>query len=139
MTNFTPISALIGGGFIGIAALILFLTLGQIAGISGIASRLNLIFKEGGLWRLIFVIGLIAGCFLSFNLVDVSQPKAPTSSLWLLISSGLLVGIGTVIGSGCTSGHGVCGISRLSSRSILATLIFIGFGVLTATIMGALS
>jgi len=136
MTDFTPISALIGGGFIGLGAVALFLSIGKIAGISGIVSQISLDLKVTEFWRIAFAVGLIIGCLLSFNLLDVPEPNAPTGSTPMLILSGLLVGLGTVIGSGCTSGHGVCGISRFSIRSIVATLIFIGFGMATATLMG---
>lgn len=131
MENFTPISALIGGAMIGLAALLLMLLLGRIAGISGIAAG---IFESSGserLWRA----GFVAGLILAPLLYGVFQSPLPditiSSSLPLLVTAGLLVGFGTRLGSGCTSGHGVCGLSRLSLRSLAATLIFMGSAGIT--------
>lgn len=137
MSEFTPISALIGGGIIGLAAVVLFLSIGKIAGISGIVSGVIATSQKGTLWRWLFVIGLIVGCFLSFSFSGISKPITPNSPTLYLIVAGLLVGIGTVVGSGCTSGHGVCGISRFSLRSLVATIVFIFFGMLTASLVGA--
>lgn len=122
-TDFTPVSALIGGGLIGLAAVWLMAANGRIAGISGIAGAL--IGPESGdrIWRLAFIIGLIAAplaYMATGQEIDVTIP----ASTPLLIIAGLLVGVGTQLGSGCTSGHGVCGVSRLSARGIVATLTF---------------
>lgn len=123
MDNFTPLRAAIGGALIGLAAALLMLTIGRIAGISGIVD--GLISKaEGRSWRAAFVGGLIlaplvAGLFGS----PLSAPPMSSSWLWI-VGAGLLVGFGTQLDGGCTSGHGVCGIARLSPRSIVATLIF---------------
>ncbi|WP_440906141.1 YeeE/YedE family protein [Catenovulum sp. SX2] len=134
MENFTPVSALIGGGLIGFAALLLLLLLGRIAGISGIVSQL--FSKQDdwisqNIWRVLFVIGLVLGPIVAVNLFDVLAPQAPTGNSVTLIIAGLLVGFGAVYGSGCTSGHGVCGISRLSKRSIVATCVFMATAMLT--------
>lgn len=134
MTNFTPIEALIGGAFIGIAtSLFLFLN-GKIFGISGIVSGL---LKERSLWRILVVVGLILGATTAHTFLQ-TPTSITTVPLPLLIMGGLLVGIGTKLGSGCTSGHGVCGNSRLSPRSIAATLTFMFSGFVTAAILNAL-
>ncbi|MEC7277084.1 MAG: YeeE/YedE thiosulfate transporter family protein [Bdellovibrionota bacterium] len=134
MTNFTPIEALIGGAFIGIAtSLFLFLN-GKIFGISGIVSGL---FKERSLWRILVVFGLILGTTTAHILLQ-TPTTITTVPLPFLIIGGLLVGIGTKLGSGCTSGHGVCGNSRLSPRSMAATLTFMLSGFVAAAILNAL-
>lgn len=129
-TEFTPVSALIGGGLIGLAAVWLMAANGRIAGISGIAGAL--IGPEGGdrAWRFAFVAGLIAAPLLyglSGQAIDVAVP----ASTPLLIIAGLFIGVGTQLGSGCTSGHGVCGVSRFSIRGIVATLVFMAAGAIT--------
>lgn len=133
MENFTPVSALIGGALIGLGALLLYLFSGRIAGISGIAS--NALFNpDGRSWRLAFVAGILVGPLL-VGLVTSDFSYSTPELNWQLIVGGLLVGIGTGWGSGCTSGHGICGISRLSVRSITATLIFMLTGMLIATLL----
>ena len=133
MENFTPVSALIGGALIGLGALLLYLFSGRIAGISGIAS--NALFnRDGRSWRLPFVAGILIGPLL-VGLVSSNFNYSTPEFNWQLIVGGLLVGIGTGWGSGCTSGHGICGISRLSVRSIVATLIFMLAGMLIATLL----
>ena len=133
MENFTPVSALIGGAMIGLGALLLYIFSGRIAGISGIAS--NALFnRDGRNWRLAFVVGIVAGPVLTALMVPELSFSTPTLS-WQLIVAGLLVGLGTGWGSGCTSGHGICGISRLSARSIVATAIFMLSGMLSATLL----
>ena len=124
MTDFTPISALIGGALIGLSAALLMLLTGRIAGISGIfGGCLTLGANDRG-WRLAFIAGLLGapllGALMQFPLALPPMPKS-----WLVIvAAGLLIGVGTRLGGGCTSGHGVCGIARLSARSITATVIF---------------
>lgn len=132
MENFTPLSALIGGTFIGLGALLLMATLGRIAGISGITS-LAIFQREGRSWRLAFVVGLLLGpVVVSLMLSDFSF-STPELSI-RTVMAGMLVGLGTAWGSGCTSGHGVCGISRFSARSLVATLVFMAAGVFTASL-----
>lgn len=132
MDNFTPVSALFGGAMIGAGALMLMLFSGRVAGISGIAA--NAIFsREGRAWRLAFVLGLLAGPLLVTVLWSDFSYATPTFG-WEVVVAGLLVGVGTGVGSGCTSGHGICGIGRLSVRSIAATLIFMAAGFLIATL-----
>ena len=134
--NFTPINSLLGGIFIGIAATILLLANGRIMGISGILGDI-ILFKEKDQisWRIVFVIGVIIGPFLYLMIFQDLKSEMVADRI-LLIQAGLLVGLGTSIGSGCTSGHGICGISRLSIRSIVATFIFVVSGVVTVYFIG---
>ena len=129
-TNFTPYSSLIGGLIIGFAVVLFFITTGRLAGISGIVSS-ALEKNENKFSNLLFIIGLVLGplVFIFFSKNDVVFKM--TSSIPLIIVGGLLVGLGTKIGRGCTSGHGICGISRFSTRSILATIIFMIFAMIT--------
>lgn len=128
---FTPIS-LVGGLMLGVATVILLLGIGRIAGISGIAASL-LKPKRIEMWQVLFIVGLIVSP-LVYQLASPLPIVQVTSSLPLLIGAGLLVGFGTRLGSGCTSGHGICGNARLSPRSMVATVTFIGFGVITVYI-----
>lgn len=132
MTEFTPISATIGGAMIGLAAVLLMATLGRIAGISGIVGGLT---EKGARnnrdWRVAFLIGLIA----TPAVVGLARPEFLQSeftvSLPLIVLAGVIVGLGTTLGNGCTSGHGVCGNARLSMRSLIATVTFMATGVAT--------
>ncbi|WP_215395488.1 YeeE/YedE family protein [Rheinheimera oceanensis] len=133
MENFTPVEALIGGALIGLGALILFVFYGRIAGISGIAGS-ALFVREGRSWRLAFVAGIVAGPILVDAILTDFSYATPQLS-WQVIAAGLLVGVGTGWGSGCTSGHGICGISRLSPRSVTATVLFMLSGMLVATLL----
>jgi len=133
METFTPLEALIGGAMIGLGALMLFVFSGRIAGISGIASS-ALFAREGRSWRLAFLAGIVAGPLLVAAIITDYSYSTPQFS-WQVIVAGLLVGVGTGWGSGCTSGHGICGISRLSVRSISATLLFMLSGMLIATVL----
>lgn len=130
MENFTPVSALVGGGLIGLAASMLLLVNGRVAGVSGIVKNVLKPVRGDIAWRLAFIAGLVAGPLLYALLGNtvVVEIRAP---LALLVVAGAVVGFGTSMGSGCTSGHGVCGIARLSARSILATISFMTSGVLT--------
>jgi uncharacterized membrane protein YedE/YeeE len=126
-------SALVGGGLIGLAAVWLYLSLGRVAGISGIAANALLRWKEN-LWPVLFVVGLGIGGWSAY-LLSATRPEIELTgeqSLWLLLG-GLFVGFGTRMGSGCTSGHGVCGMARFSKRSLFATLTFLAVGMITAT------
>lgn len=125
MVNFTPLSALIGGGMIGAAAAILLLMNGRIAGISGIVGG-SLELPKGDLaWRLAFIAGLVAGPVLVQLARGAPIVVQIEAGLPLLIAGGFIVGLSTRLGSGCTSGHGVCGLGRLSGRSIVATGTFL--------------
>ena len=132
--NFTPYSALTGGLLIGFAAFIFFIFNGRLSGVSSIASD-SVFSKVNRIDNLLFLLGLIIGPIL-FSLSGNKIESVLTNSLPLLIIGGLLVGLGTKIGNGCTSGHGVCGISRFSLRSIVATIAFIITGVITVLIFG---
>jgi uncharacterized membrane protein YedE/YeeE len=139
MANFTPVSAAIGGALIGLAAVLLMLLIGRIAGISGIlAGTLGLDRSDEHWdlgWRLAFIAGLILAP-LAFGLAGLAVPAPEMPASWLVIvAAGLLVGFGTRLGGGCTSGHGVCGIARLSPRSLVATAIFMGVAIAVVAII----
>jgi uncharacterized membrane protein YedE/YeeE len=125
MENFTPYSALAGGTLIGFSAALLMLLNGRIAGISSIIGKIFPPYQRGDVgWRLFFLVGLLLGP-LSSKLVDGNLVDIHIDTPFpVLIIAGLLVGYGTGLGGGCTSGHGVCGLARLSPRSAVATLIF---------------
>lgn len=127
---FTPVSALIGGALIGLAAGLLILLNGRIAGISGILSGLLRPRSSETGWRIAFVAGLILAP-LAWTLFAALPPINIDADYPLLILAGLIVGISTRYGAGCTSGHGVCGLSRLSPRSLVATLAFMFSGFVT--------
>jgi uncharacterized protein len=129
-TSFTPVSALIGGALIGLSALMLLALNGRVAGVSGIAGLLLSPHGEGRGWRLAFVLGLVAAALLYTLVAGAPQVQIAADTVTLVIA-GVLVGIGTQLGSGCTSGHGVCGLSRLSARSLVATISFMAAGVVT--------
>ncbi len=128
-------NAVAGGILIGLAASWLFLSLGRIAGISGIVSQAMK--HPGTLWPVSFVVGLGAGGWIAALFLAPDSTRAEIEPVWLVLG-GLIVGFGTRLGSGCTSGHGVCGIARLSPRSIVATMIFVGLGMLAATLLRGL-
>ena len=130
--NFTPVSAFVGGSLIGFAAFLFFVFNGRIAGVSSIASD-SIIKNENRFDNILFLSGLIIGPVI-YSLSGKNIESVLTNSFPLLIAGGLLVGFGTKIGNGCTSGHGVCGISRFSIRSIVATIAFLTTGVMTVLI-----
>ena len=135
MHNFTPLSGLIGGALIGLASALLMLLAGRIAGISGIFGGLLAPAVGDRGWRVAFIAGLIAAPLIAaLGGAPLPAPVMP-ASLTLVAIAGLLVGFGTRMGSGCTSGHGVCGIARLSGRSIVATVIFMAAAVATVAIV----
>lgn len=135
MDSFTPVSATIGGLLIGLAAALLWLTMGRIAGISGILGGLRAVRAGDTGWRIAFVAGLVAAPLL----VEAAGGGVPAPRLesgpGLLVLAGLLVGFGTRLGSGCTSGHGVCGLARVSRRSLVATALFMGTAVVTVFVL----
>ncbi len=133
MQNFTPYSAFLGGSLIGLAAALLMYFNGRIAGISGMMAGAFDFKNSENHWRLFFLVGLIATAII-FNVFAPHEPASYSRSTLLLIVSGILVGFGTRMGNGCTSGHAVCGMARLSIRSIVATLIFMGVAILTVFI-----
>ena len=129
-THFTPWAALAGGVLLGLASALFVLVNGRILGISGIVGGL-LRPRAGDMgWRLAFVLGMLVAPGLYWLVVGPTQPRIDAS--WgMVVIAGLLVGVGTRYGSGCTSGHGVCGLSRMSPRSLVATLAFMGAGFVT--------
>lgn len=137
MTDFTPYSAALGGALIGSAAVLLMMLNGRIAGISGIASGMMVAPVEDRLWRSLFVLGLIAAPLLYWSVVGAPPAFDLHAGPAFIIAGGLLVGFGTRLGSGCTSGHGVCGVSRASARSILSTGVFMAAGIATVVIVEA--
>src|SRR5712691_3647047 len=134
MANFTPVSAAIGGILIGLSAVLLMLSTGRIAGISGIFSGLLNLRSEDKGWRVAFIAGLIlAPVIAGWIGYGMEPPKLP-SNLAVIVAAGLLVGFGTRLGGGCTSGHGICGIGRLSPRSIAATITFMVTAIITVAV-----
>ena len=131
MENFTPVSASLGGALIGLSAVMLMAFNGRIAGISGVFSGAAFAQPGDRSWRIFFVIGLVAAP-LVYMLASGVRPAFEMSATWpVIIAGGLLVGFGTRLGSGCTSGHGVCGLSRLSLRSFFAVGLFMAAGMAT--------
>ena len=128
--HFTPFESLAGGLLIGLAAAVFILVHGRIMGVSGILGGLMPPLKGDILWRVSFMLGLIAAPLIA-RLAGLLPEVEIEGSLVQLILAGLLVGFGTALGSGCTSGHGVCGMARLSPRSIVATILFVGSGMVT--------
>jgi uncharacterized membrane protein YedE/YeeE len=128
----------IGGGFlIGVAASLLWVGIGRISGMTGVLSSVFMIRDTGRHWALAFLAGLLVAWPI-MQAVGYSAPINITDDSVLLVAAGLLVGFGTYIGNGCTSGHGVCGMGRLSFRSFVATLTFIAAGIVTVAVMNAL-
>ena len=135
--NFTPIEAFLGGLIIGFSVVLFYIANGRIAGISGIVN--NSIFSNVNRFdNILFVTGLVIGPMIYKIIINPEIDFNISNSIPLLIAAGFLVGVGTKIGSGCTSGHGICGISRFSKRSIVATLIFMISAILTVFIKGLL-
>ncbi len=135
MENFTPYLSLAGGVLIGISASILMYLNGRIAGISGIvAGVFNAASITEKAWRLAFVIGLVIGGAIYMHFFPIAIAAREFMSTKLLIVGGLVIGFGTAMGSGCTSGHGICGVSRFSLRSLVATATFLLSGIVTVYI-----
>ncbi|RNM08798.1 YeeE/YedE family protein [Dickeya undicola] len=136
MQAFTPLMSLAGGIVIGAAVVMLALLCGRVAGISGIlGGLLGRTWQDKG-WRLAFVLGMLVAPWVYQWVAPLPESAIDTPMPWLVVS-GLLVGGGTRYGSGCTSGHGVCGLSRLSLRSLVATLTFMGAAFVTVWALGA--
>ncbi len=131
MDNFTPFASLLGGVLIGLAVAALYFFNGKILGISNITAELLNPRWHGKGWRASFLLGLLSGGGLLLVLYPQALSTESPRTLGLLIFAGLLVGYGSSLGRGCTSGHGICGLSRLSARSLTATAIFMGSGMLT--------
>ena len=138
-TTFTPWSALAGGLLIGLAAVVLLALNGRIAGVSGIANSAFAKRATDRGWRLAFLVGLPLGAALAWLAMELAGGRATAARgnlpLVLVVLGGLLVGFGTRLGSGCTSGHGVCGLARLSPRSLAAVVVFIVTGIATVALV----
>ncbi|GAB4018212.1 MAG: YeeE/YedE family protein [Bdellovibrio sp.] len=134
IVNFTPLPALYGGLLIGLASAILLLGNGRIFGISGIIGGILSPKSGETFWRILIIIGLIIGAWAASTILGTPRMVETREPIWLVIG-GFFMGFGSRLGSGCTSGHGVCGISRFSVRSILATLTFMGTGIITVFLM----
>jgi uncharacterized membrane protein YedE/YeeE len=134
MTNFTPVSAALGGLLIGSAAAALVLLAGRVAGISGIVGGLLRAQPGERAWRWAFLAGLLMApvAYVFFDPVPLTRIAAHPSTL---VAAGLLVGFGTRMGGGCTSGHGVCGLARLSRRSLVATIVFMAAAIVTVFVV----
>lgn len=135
ITEFTPFLSFVGGMMIGLSAVMMMGFLGRIAGVSGMLGGLFSYDFSGALWRIAFLAGLILAPYLYHQFSSVQAEFAITSDFISLVVGGLLVGFGTSLGSGCTSGHGVCGISRLSKRSVVATGVFVASAIITVFII----
>lgn len=131
-TTFTPISATLGGVFIGCATVMLWLSLGRIAGISGIFFG---ILEVRHLWRGLFLFGLVIGSAIVYFFNPSVFIDFGSFSPWKMLVGGTIVGIGTALSGGCTSGHGICGIARFSPRSLTATVLFMISAMITIYIM----
>lgn len=134
-TAFTPVSSLLGGAMIGASAVLLMLSIGRIAGISGIVAGAAMEKSWERNWRLIFIAGLFVGAALIAVSTGLLKQSVPVASTPMMVIAGIVVGFGARLGSGCTSGHGVCGISRLSARSIVATCTFMASGMVTVFVI----
>ena len=136
-TDFTPIASLLGGGLIGLSAIVLLAAHGRIAGISGIVSRIlpPNVDKAGLPQGIVFLIGLLLAAPLWILITGATPAQVVSSNGTLLVIAGILVGFGSVMGNGCTSGHGVCGISRGSTRSIAATMTFMATAFVTVFVL----
>ena len=135
MTLYAILPPLLGGALIGLAATLLLLMHGRIAGISGMCGGILSPGTADWLWRFAFIVGLVVTGFVAFGQRPEAFEFGVDRSLGAVAAAGLMVGIGTSIGSGCTSGHGVCGISRLSKRSIVATCTFMAAGALSVFVV----
>lgn len=135
MTEFTPVASLIGGAMIGVASILLMASCGRIAGISGIAVRmLPPYLDKDALGRMVFILGIVAASLIYAALTGEWAQMTLTGNATLLVGAGLLVGFGSIWGSGCTSGHGICGLSRLSLRSLVAVVTFMATAIITVFI-----
>jgi uncharacterized membrane protein YedE/YeeE len=137
MEHFTPASSLLGGVLIGISATLLLIANGRAAGISGILNGVFASSAEARSWRGAFLLGLLAAGFVGFVLG--AGPYLSVAPLWKILLAGALVGFGTRLGEGCTSGHGVCGLSRFSLRSLAATMAFMVTGFVTVYLVRSFS
>jgi len=136
MENFTPLTSLAGGLLIGLAAAAMLVFNGRIAGISGITGGVLKADRGDILWRALFVVGLLVGGFVYGLVAPNAFAITIDRSTGALVVAGLLVGFGTQMGNGCTSGHGICGLSRFSIRSLVAVVTFMAFAALVVFVVG---
>ena len=130
---------LVGGILIGLSSTTMLGGLGRITGISGIVASSVKSFKKEDIWRIFFLVGLVFGGFILYRIKPQFFTYSLDAPVLKVVAAGLLVGYGTRLGSGCTSGHGVCGLARLAKRSLVATITFIAFGMITVAVRGMLS
>ena len=135
MDNFTPLASTLGGVLLGLACSALFLLNGRILGISGIVGEIPVVAPGDRAWRVVFIVGLLTGGVAVLLANRSALAFASEQTIPIAIVAGLLVGFGTRLGNGCTSGHGLCGLARLSKRSLVATLIFFSTGAVTVFLM----
>lgn len=135
MSIATPLQSLLGGSLIGVAAVVLMFGLGRIAGMTGMLMGLLEVPQSSTFWRLAFLAGAVAAPLAASRLAGFNAPLNIEASTSLLIASGILVGVGTTLASGCTSGHGVCGLARLSKRSLVAVPTFMIATAVTVFVM----
>ncbi len=131
----TFLPALLGGALIGLAATLLLWLNGRLAGISGMLWRLSFTKSADSLWRVLFLVGVVGGAALYYAVFGGTPEPRETFPVWLLVVGGFLVGYGTSLGNGCTSGHGVCGLGRLSLRSLVAVLVFLSAAIVTTFVV----
>jgi uncharacterized protein len=136
ITEFTPYAGAVGGALIGLAAIILMAAAGRIMGATGIfRGLLTVKFDDAFQWRVIFIVGLLLGTAWASLFTGAAHNISFVSNNSLIVIGGLLVGAGTTLSNGCTSGHGICGISRFSLRSIAATCVFVLFAIITVFVL----
>ena len=136
ITEFTPYAGALGGSLIGLAAVILMASAGRIMGATGIfRGLLTANFDEAFRWRLVFIIGLLIGTAWTGLFTGAAHSISFISNNYIIVIGGVLVGAGTTLGNGCTSGHGICGISRFSMRSVVATCVFMVVAMITVLIV----
>ena len=136
ITEFTPFSGALGGALIGLAAVILMASAGRIMGATGIfRGLLTSKFDDAFQWRFIFIVGLLVGTAWTGLFTGFAHNISFVSNYYLIAIGGVLVGAGTTLGNGCTSGHGICGISRFSMRSVVATCVFMAVAIITVFIV----
>ncbi|GER07225.1 membrane protein [Iodidimonas muriae] len=135
MTEFTPFAGLAGGAMIGLSAVLAMLFFGRIAGVSGILGGFFSLSASERTWRGGFLLGLIAAPLIYWAVMGEKPEITIPVPLLLVVLGGFLVGVGTILGGGCTSGHGVCGVARLSHRSVIATISFMATGIATVFVM----
>jgi uncharacterized membrane protein YedE/YeeE len=135
MTHFTPLASGLGGILLGVASSLLFLLNGRILGVSGIVGGMPAALPGDRLWRVVFLAGMLAGGLALLGAGAGTLALASESTVPLAVGAGVLVGVGTRLSNGCTSGHGLCGLARLSRRSLVATLVFMACAALTVLVV----